>query len=130
MDDAVIETHLENFDRRLARVEQILPTLATKEDVRSLATKEDLRSLATKEELRSLATKDDLQSFATTQQLFSMQQDLRLEMAAQSAELRREIRDEGERSRRYMDLLIEAQRGDLQLIAEHLSVLMSRLTDK
>jgi len=34
MDDVVIDTHLENLDRRLARVEQILPTLATKEELR------------------------------------------------------------------------------------------------
>ena len=141
MDDAVIATHLENLDRRLSRVEHILPSLATKEDLRSLATKEDLQSLATKEELRFLATKEDLQSLATKEklqalatkhreELLSTKQELRLETAAQSAELRREIRDEGERSRRHMDLLIEAQRGDIQLLAEHLSVVMSRLTDK
>jgi hypothetical protein len=101
MDDAVIATHLKNLDRRLSRVEEILPSLATKEDLRLLATKEELQALATKEEL-----------------------------AAQWAELRREIRDEGERSRRHMDVLIEAQRGDIQLLAEHLSVVRSRLADK
>ncbi len=43
MDDNVIATHLENLDRRLAAVEQILPSLATKEDLKSFATKEELR---------------------------------------------------------------------------------------
>ena len=96
MDDAVIQTHLENLDRRLARVEEILPTLATKEELRAA-----VAPLATREELRQ--TRE---------------------------ELRREIRDDGERSRRHMDVLIEAQRGDIQLLAEHLSVVMSRLADK
>jgi ribosomal 50S subunit-associated protein YjgA (DUF615 family) len=43
MDDLMIAEHLENLDRRLARVEQILPTLATKDDLKTLATKEELR---------------------------------------------------------------------------------------
>ena len=135
MDDVMIATHLENLDRRLTRVEQILPSLATKDDLLSLATKDDLLSLATKEELSSLATNDALLAtnealLATNDALLATRGELRLEIAAQSAELRREIRDEGERSRRYMDLLIEGQRGDIQLLAEHLSVVMSKLTDK
>jgi hypothetical protein len=60
MDDAMTASQFENLDRRLAPVEQILPTLATKEELRlaieQLATKEELRlaiePLATKEELR------------------------------------------------------------------------------
>ena len=35
MDDIVIQKHLANLDLRLSRVEQILPTLATKEDLRA-----------------------------------------------------------------------------------------------
>lgn len=62
MDDVVIVRHLENFDRRLANVEQILPALATMEELRKavalLATKEELYAaiapLATKEELRDV----------------------------------------------------------------------------
>jgi hypothetical protein len=60
MDNVMIETYLENLDRRLTRVEQILPTLATKEDLKSLAPKEDLKSLATKEDMKSLATKEEM----------------------------------------------------------------------
>ena len=55
MDQDMIATHLENLDRRLARVEQILPTLATKEELKALATKEELRSA-----IAPLATKDDI----------------------------------------------------------------------
>jgi len=53
MDDTVIAKHLENLDRRLTSVEQILPTLATKDDLQALATKEDLKGYATKEDLRA-----------------------------------------------------------------------------
>ena len=51
MDEDMIATHLGNLDRRLAQVEQILPTLATKADLPTLATKADLLTLATKEQL-------------------------------------------------------------------------------
>ena len=59
MDATMIDEHLENLDRRLTRVEQILPTLATKADLQSAIT-----PLATKEELRAaiapLETRDDI----------------------------------------------------------------------
>ena len=89
MDTDVIAKHLENLDRRLANVEQILPTLATKEELRVLATKEELAAA-----IAPLATKQ---------------------------ELRAEIREEGERSRRYMDVVAEALRSDIQLLAEHVA---------
>jgi hypothetical protein len=38
-----MEDRFENIDRRLDRIEQILPTLATKDDFKAFATKEDLR---------------------------------------------------------------------------------------
>ena len=48
MDHDRIARHLENLDRRLSVVEQILPTLATKEELRlavaPLATKEEVRA--------------------------------------------------------------------------------------
>ena len=106
MDQDMIATHLTNLDRRLARVEQILPTLATKEELTAaiapLATKEELRAavalLATKEELRAaiapLATKDDL------------------------GELRR-----------HMDVLTESLREDIHLIAAHVASAKPKRTE-
>lgn len=70
MDEPMIARYLENLDRGLARVEQILPTLATKE----------------------------------------------------------ELRAEGERSRRHMDVVGDALRAGIQLLAEHLSAVMSKRT--
>lgn len=92
-----------NVDQRLARIEQILPTLATKEDLKPLATKEELREavagLATKEELREavagLATKE-------------------------------ELREEGEKSRRYMRVLFEELRDRIALFAERLTAVDDR----
>ena len=48
---ADMERVLENLDRRLRSVEQILPTLATKTDLEGFATKADLERYATKEDL-------------------------------------------------------------------------------
>jgi hypothetical protein len=49
---AQMEDRLENMDRRLDRIEHILPTLATKDDLQAFATKDDLKAFATKEDLR------------------------------------------------------------------------------
>lgn len=51
---------VKTLNRRLSAVEQILPTLATKEDLKAFATKEDLKAFATKEDLKAFATKEDL----------------------------------------------------------------------
>jgi len=107
MDQDVIATHLENLDRRLAKVEQILPTLATKEELRAA-----IAPLATKDELKALATKEELRA------------------AIAPLATREELREEGERSRRHMDVLIEGQREDIQILAEHLTVVMARLADR
>ena len=104
MDDVMVEIHLENLDRRLTSVEQILPTLATKEDllaaIAPLATKEELRAaiapLATKEELRNaiapLATKDELREMG-----------------------------------RRLEILIEARGDDIRLLAEAVATLIAKV---
>jgi hypothetical protein len=76
MDIIMIEQHLENIDRRLTKVEQILPTLATKAELHAA-----IAPLATKEELR----------------------------------------EEGERSRRHMDVIAESLSSNIQLLAEHVA---------
>ena len=61
MDGWTMEEVLDNLNRRVDRIEQILPTLATKDDLQKaiapLATKEELRNavagLATKEEVKA-----------------------------------------------------------------------------
>jgi hypothetical protein len=120
MAKANVAAQLENLDQRLVRVEQILPTLATKQDL--VATKDDLRReihaavgpLATNDELQRaihaaiepLATKDELRR----------ETQAAIEPLASRAELR-EMRDE---LRRHMDVGFEALHSDIELLAEHL----------
>ena len=116
MDDTVVVTQFENLNQRLARVEQFLPTLATRDEMHA-AISAAVAPLATKEEL--LRTKEQLHLAIETA----------IERAVAPLATKEELRAEGERSRRHMDVLMEAQRGDIQLLAEHLSVVMSRLAN-
>ena len=112
-----------NLDDRVDRIEQILPTLATKDDLQAtiapLATKAELRAaidkavepLATKAELRAaidkavepLATKDQLRETKT--------------------ELRTAITESEHRMRTYFDVIAESLRDDIQLIATAVATL-------
>ena len=55
MDDEVISGRGDNLDGRLSNIEQILPTLATKDDLKAFATKDDLKAFATKDDLNQMA---------------------------------------------------------------------------
>ena len=81
MDDIVVVRHLENLDRRLANVEQILPRLATAEELQAA-----IAPLATRAELRA----------------------------------------EGKRLQRHMDIVGDALRSDIQLLAGHLASVLPR----
>jgi len=102
MDDAAIDTKLQSLNRRVGSIEQILPTLATKEDVRAavavLATKEELREavalLTTKEELR-----EAIAPLATKEEMRALYDELR----------------------RHMDMIGESLRSDIQMLAEYLA---------
>jgi hypothetical protein len=78
-----------------------LPTLATREELQE-AIRAAIAPLATREELR--AAVDELRT-----------------------EIKAEIKEEGERSRRYTDVLIEDLRDDNRLILEHLIALSARV---
>ena len=128
---------LENFNQRLVRTEQILPTLPTKDDlqraVEPLATKEALQRavepLATKEALRraieSLATKEELRRAIDP---LATKEELRraIEPLATKAELL-ELRDE---LRRHMDVQTEALRSDIRLLAEYVEHLARKIAEK
>ena len=101
-----VDAMLSNLDARTTRIEQILPTLATRQDlsdsIRVLATKDDLKRFATRDDLKRFATKEDLKRFAT-------KDDLREGLAATLAE-----------SKHYTRVLFEDLKSDIQLLAEHL----------
>ena len=93
-------TMVKNLEQRTSAVEQILPTLATKADLKAFATKEDLEAFATKEDLR-----EALKPYAT----------------------RAEMEERFEDAKRFALVLHEDLKGDIALIAEHLADVMTRL---
>lgn len=103
MTPSELEAMVKNLDHRVDRIEQILPTLATKEDLKAFATKKDLETFATKKDLEAFATKEELQALA--------------------AEMRQGFAD----ARRFTLVLHEDLKGQIGLIAEHLADVMSRL---
>lgn len=100
MEQHEIETHIKNVAGRTERMEQILPTLATKEDLKSFATKEDLKACATKEDLKGYATKEDLKVYPTRNEVKTM------------------IQEDGERTRRHFDVVAEEIRASVEKIAK------------
>ena len=84
-------------------MEQILPTLATREELR-----EAVAPLATRAELHA-AIQAAIAPLATRAELYAA------------------IKEEGERSRRHTDVLVEDLRDDNRLILEHLVGLSARV---
>ena len=107
MDADRMEAAIENIDTRLARVEQILPTLASREALR-----EAIAPLATREQMRAAIQSAVASAVAPL---------------ATRAEMYAAIKEEGERSRRHTDVLIEDVRDDNRLILEHLIALSARV---
>ena len=97
MDAETMEQRVNDLDRRVERVEQILPTLATKGDL--------------------LATKTDLEAAIANA----------IEPLATRAELRAAIAESEERMRTHFDVVAESLRDDIRLIAEGLAALSERV---
>ena len=109
MEQHEIETHIKNIARRTERIEEILPTLAAKEDLKALTTKEDLKAFATKVDLKAYVTKEDLKAYPTRDEVKTM------------------IEEEGERTRRHFDVVAEEIKTSVQKIAEGHEVLGARI---
>ena len=124
MDADRMEAAIENIDTRLARVEQILPTLATREALR-----EAIAPLATREQMRAAiqsAVASAVAPLATREELHAAIQAAIAPLATR-AEMYAAIKEEGERSRRHTDVLIEDVRDDNRLILERLIALSARV---
>ena len=108
-----MEEQLKSLNARTTAIEQFLPTLATKHDLRDevakLATKDDLRLTtdALQHEMANLATRDELQAG--------------LEMSRH--ELQAGLGD----AKRYALMLNEATRDEIRLLAEHMLTMRSQL---
>jgi len=124
MDLVELEQVVRNVDARLTRIEQILPTLATKKDLKAHATKENLKAWTTKGDLKAYATKDDLKAFAT-------KDDLRkaIEPLVTREEMHAALREEGQRTRTHFNAVAERLETKIQLIAEGQVALQERFED-
>src|SRR5262249_23413679 len=111
---------LENFDQRLVRVEHILPTLATKEDLKAYATKADLQRAI---EVLQRAIDQKIAPLATKAELLDVRDEIRRHLAtkAELLELRAELRP-------HMDVQTEAIRGDIRLLAEYVEHLATKIS--
>jgi hypothetical protein len=105
MDGAGAESVPRNLDQRVGRIEQILPTLATRDEMRA-AIRDALAPLATKEELHA-AIRDAVAPLATKE----------------------ELREEGERTRRHFDVVAEGLAGQIKVIAEGHGALKTPVDD-
>ena len=102
-----MEQRIENVDRRVDRIEQILPTLPTRNDLDAA-----IAPLATKAELRAaiapLATKAELRA------------------AIAPLATKAELREVEERLRRHFNVITESLRDDIRLVAEAVAALAER----
>jgi len=123
---------LENLDRRVGRIEQILPTLARREETQA-AIKEAVAPLPTREEMHTaikeavapLATREEMHAaikeavapLATREEMHTAIKEAVAPLATRD-EVHAIVGEEGERTRRYFDIVAEGLRGDIRLIAE------------
>ena len=93
---------------------------AVQEAVAPLATREEMHA-AIQAAVAPLATREEMHA--------AIQSAIRSAVApfATRAEMKAAIREEGERSRRYTDVMVEDLRDDNRLILEHLIALSARV---
>jgi len=101
MDTMALEDVVKSIDLRLARVEQILPTLAAKDDLKVFATKDDLKALEARIDFK----------FAT------------------KAELRTELRTHADEIRQQFNAVAERIEGYVRVVAEGHGALEQRLNE-
>ena len=128
-----MEQRLENVERRVDRIDQILPALATRDDLKAaiapLATKVELRAaiapLATKAELRAAIAEseqrmcDRMDAIAT-----GLRKELREDMRTHVAGA---IAASEQRLRTHFDVVAESLRDDIRLVAEAVVTLSERV---
>ena len=142
MDSSDVVTVLGNLDRRVARIEQYLPSLPTREEMQQglheavapLATRGEMQvaiaPLATRGEMQAaiapLATREEMQAAIAP---LATREEMQAAIAplAKREEMHAAIREEGQRTRRHFDVVAEGLRDDIRLIAEGHIDLISRM---
>ncbi len=100
-----MEKGTDDLERRVSQIEQVLPTLATKEDLR--ITEERLRSEIAEAEER-------------------LDQRLHAKIDSTEQRLRSEVTDAEKRMRTHFDVMTESLRDDIRLVAEAVATLTER----
>ena len=100
MGTAQMEQRLGNVERRVDRTEQILPTLATRDDLKAA-----IAPLATKAELRAAIGESE--------------QRMRVHVAGA-------VSASEQRMRTHFDVVAESLRDDIRLVAEGVATLLER----
>ena len=140
MDKQEMERVVSNLDHRVDRVEQILPTLATKDDLQAaiepLATKAELQAaiepLATKAEL-STAIDRAVEPLATKAALNAAigkavePLATKAELQATKVNLGTAIAEAEQRMRTHFDVVTESLHDDVRLIATGMADLSQRM---
>ena len=116
MPETSLDDTLKNIDARLTRIEQVLPTLATREEVKHV-----IVPLATREELHA-AIAAAVAPLATREELH-----VAIAAAIEPLATREELHAEGEQSRRHATMLFEDLRDDNRIILENLLALSARV---
>ena len=115
-----MEQRLGNAERRVDRIEQILPTLATRADLKvaiaPLATKAELRAAIAESERRMCDRMD-----ATAERL---REEMRDDMRAHVADT---ITASEQRVRTHFDVVAKSLRDDTRLVAEAVVALSERV---
>ena len=138
-----VEDVLRSLDRRVGRIEQVLPTLATKDEIRNLATKDEIRNLATKDEIRNLATKDEIRNLATKDEIRNLATKDEIRNLATKDEIRNlatrdelsrfatkeDMLAEGARTRAHFDAVAERLESQILVLAEGLTSLDRRFEE-
>ncbi len=120
---------VKNLDRRLVNVEQILPTLATRDQMNAaiapLTTRDEMNAaiapLATRDEMNAaiapLATRDEMNAAIAP---LATRKEMHAAIAAAVAPLatRDEVRAEAVETRRHIDVVFESMRAEIRLFAQ------------
>jgi hypothetical protein len=134
MDIMALEQLVKNIDLRLGRIEQILPTLATKDDLKGFPTADDPKGFVTKADLQGFPTEHDPKGFATKADLqgfptehdpkgFATKDDLKVFATKE------ELREESQRTRQQFNAVAERIEGYVRVVAEGHGNLEQRLDE-
>jgi hypothetical protein len=124
MMNEALEDTVRNIDARVGRIEQFLPTLASREELHA-AIAEAVAPLATREELHA-AIAEAVAPLATREELHAAIAEAVAPLATRE-EMHAAIAAEGDRARSHASALFEDLRDDNRIILKHLVALSARV---